>query len=208
MWDKNWLQQFPKVTFAAKEKIFTMGETIQYNYYLIDGICARINPTIDGEDIILQYHQPGKMLGLHLRQFGYETTLDFVAKTDCTCYKIPWKLVDEQVRTNNALCYSLMEELVNDCEFWSVSYVAYTLGGGISVLALALKMSSVLQADGHYWLHPMFTNVELSKFCGIHTVSISRLMTKLTHEGILERKKEGIVIYDMERLSAYVKLGE
>lgn len=208
MWDNTWLQQFPQVTFAPKEKIFTMGEAIQYNYYLIDGICAKVNPTIDGEDIILQYYQSGKMLGMHLRQFGSETALDFVAKTNCICYKIPWQEVEHKIKKDNALCYSLMEEMVNECEFWSTSYIAYTLGGGISVLALALKMLAIKQSNNTYLLHPMFTNVELSKFCGIHTVSVSRLINKLAHENILERKKEGIVIYDIDGLSAYIKLGE
>lgn len=208
MWDKTWLQQFPQVNFAPKDKLFTMGETIRYNYYLLDGICAKTNPTIDGEDIILQYYQPGKMLGMHLRQFGEETTLEFVAKTNCTCYKIPWLEVEHKIKTDNALCYNLMEEMVNECEFWSTSYIAHSLGGGISVLALALKMLAIKQADNSYLLHPMFTNVELSKYCGIHTVSVSRLINKLAHKGILERKKEGIVIYDMEGLSTYIKIGE
>lgn len=208
MWDNTWLQQFPQVTFAPKDKIFTIGEAIQYNYYLIDGICAKVNPTIDGEDIILQYYQSGKMLGIHLRQFGEKTALEFVAKTTCTCYKIPWKLVDQELRTNNALCYSLMEETTNECEFWAVSYIAHTLGGGISVLCLSLSALAVAQPDGTFLVHPMFTNIELSKYCGIHAVSVSRLLTKLSHENILERKKEGIVIYDMAGLSAYIKLGE
>lgn len=208
MWDQTWLQQFPQVTFAPKDKIFTLGETILYNYYLSDGICAKINPTSDGEDIVLQYYQPGKMLGVHLRQFGIETSLEFVAKTHCTCYKIPWQNVEHKIKTDNALCYSLMEEMVDECEFWSTSYVAHTLGGGISVLTLALKNLAIKQIDNTYQLHPMFTNVELSKYCGIHTVSVSRLLNKLAHENILERKKEGIVIYDIDRLSAYIKIGE
>lgn len=41
MWDKDWLIQFPKVSFAPNDKLFSMGEPIRYNYYLIDGICAK-----------------------------------------------------------------------------------------------------------------------------------------------------------------------
>lgn len=208
MWNQQWLQQFPKVTFTAEKKIFEMGQPVLFYYYLIDGICARITPTIEGEDIVLQYYQKGKMLGLHLRQFGEESILDFTAKTICHCYKIPWQQADQEIRQNNALCYALMQEMVNECEFWAVSYIARSLGGGISILSLALSTLAVKQQDGSFLLHPIFTNVELSKFCGIHIVSVSRLITKLTKEKILERQKEGIRIYDMDRLSSYIKLGE
>lgn len=82
------------------------------------------------------------------------------------------------------------------------------LAGSIAVLCLTLKSLAHENSDGSFSIPPLFSNVELGKLCGIHTVSVSRLIGKLTREGILERKKEGIVIYDMERLSAYVKLGE
>ena len=208
MWDQNWLKQFPQVTFQPNEKIFQIGQPPKFNYYLIDGICAKMLSSDEGEELVLQYFQPGKMLGIHLHRYGDENPLEFLAKTPCHCYKIPWEKVDQQVRTDSSLCYDLLQESVMEGELLANATIAHVFGGGISVLGMALKSLAILQSDGTYFLDPLFTNVELSKYCGIHTVSVARLMTRLSHEGILARTKEGITIYDMDQLSTYVKLDE
>lgn len=208
MWDKDWLIQFPKVSFAPNDKLFSMGEPIRYNYYLIDGICAKVLPSADGKDAILAYCEKGRMVGVHIKRQKAGSPFDFIAKTDCHCYKIPCEYIEQQIRTNNELCYQLLQEASDDCDFWATYYVTHFFGGSIAVLCLTLKSLAHENSDGSFSIPPLFSNVELGKLCGIHTVSVSRLIGKLTREGILERKKEGIVIYDMERLSAYVKLGE
>ena len=208
MWPHDWLEHYPKINFALGDAIISSGETNTYCYYLISGIAARTLATADGDDIILKYFQSGKMLGYHLRQFGATAELDFIVKTPCTCYKIPWQDVDALVRQNGDLCYALMEEMTEECDFWATSYIAHSLGGGISVLCLSLSFLAKPQANGTHKVHPMFTNIELGHYCGVHPVSVSRLLSKLTHEGILERTKEGLVIYDMAALSSYIKIGE
>ena len=208
MWDPNWLSQFPQAIFQPNEKIFHIGEQIQFNYYLLEGICAKMLSSDEGEELVLQYYQPGKMLGIHLHRYGDQNPLDFLAKTRCTCCKIPWELVDQQVRSDNALCYDLLQESVQECELLADATIAHVFGGGISVLGMALRSLAIPQPDGTYFLDPLFTNVELGKYCGIHTVSVSRLMTRLAHEGILERTKDGVIIYDLPRLSCYIKLDE
>ncbi len=208
MWQVEWLEQFPKVTFQPNEKIIQIDESVKFNYYLIDGICARVFPTAEGKNIVLHYSQSGKMLGIHLQQFGEKSSVDFVARTTCQCYQIPMKMVQQYLKENNETCYSIMQEITAEYNEWTDLSIAHILGGGISSLCLAIKSLAFPQTDGTYLLHPMFTNVELSNYCGIHTVSVSRFMSRLAQEDILERTKDGVIIYDMERLSEYIKLGE
>lgn len=208
MWEKQWLAQFPEVSFAANDNILTTGDPLQYNYYLIDGICAKMQLTPDGEELILYYYKPGKMLGVHLNRYGQEIAMDFRACTPCRCYRIPHTLVQQKIRSDNDVCYFLLQESMDECDFWANSAIAHMLGGGISVLCLFLQQLAVPQPDGTGLLHPMFTNVTLSKYCGLHTVSISRLLSRLHREGILARSADGIRIYDMERLANYIKTGE
>lgn len=49
-----------------------------------------------------------------------------------------------------------------------------------------------------------FSNVELSKFLGVHAVTISRLLSRLQREGVIKREEEGIVILDNQRLHDYM----
>ncbi|MEF2824537.1 MAG: Crp/Fnr family transcriptional regulator [Peptococcaceae bacterium] len=208
MWERAWLEQYPLVHFEVGERLITIGETYDYYYYLEDGICARVSPTVEGEDVVLLYYQAGEMIGLYLEEFGKEAISEFVARKPCQCRQIPWREVEQYVKTHPHLCYRLMKALVHECDFWATSYIAYSLGGGISVLSLVLSTQARQQENGQWLVDPMFTNMELSHYCGIHTVSISRLMTRLHKEGVLTRCKDGIVIEDMARLKNYVKLGD
>ena len=208
MWERAWLEQYPLVHFEVGERLITIGETYDYYYYLEDGICARVSPTVEGEDVVLLYYQAGEMIGLHLEEFGKEAISEFVARKPCQCRQIPWREVEQYVKTHPHLCYRLMKALVHECDFWATSYIAYSLGGGISVLSLVLSTQARQQENGQWLVDSMFTNMELSHYCGIHTVSISRLMTRLHKEGVLTRCKDGIVIEDMARLKNYVKLGD
>lgn len=208
MWERAWLEQYPLVHFEVGERLITIGETYDYYYYLEDGICARVSPTVEGEDVVLLYYQAGEMIGLHLEEFGKEAISEFVARKPCQCRQIPWREVEQYVKTHSHLCYRLMKALVHECDFWATSYIAHSLGGGISELCLVLSTQARQQENGQWLVDPMFTNMELSHYCGIHTVSISRLMTRLHKEGVLTRCKDGIVIEDMARLKNYVKLGD
>lgn len=208
IWDETWLKQYPLLRFKSGQKIISLGAAYSDYYYLRSGICARINPTCEGDEVIMQYLHPGDMIGLGLKNFGEESISEFVARKNCECYEIPIEDVEQRLQTDATLCYAVYQNTLLDLDFWATSYLAKTLGGGISILCLALHTQAKPQYDGTYLVDSMFTNMELSKYCGVHTVSISRFMTQLHHEGILERKKDGIHIYDRERLYNYVKLGE
>jgi len=208
MWDKQWLKQFPVVQFKENDIIFHVDKPTKYNYYLISGICAQIYPTSDGNELVLSYYHRGKMLGINLHRFGNANPLKFIARTDCICYKIPRKAVDQKVREDSILCYNLFQESVTEQEQRTDIHIARVLGGGISVLCLALKLLALPHKESTFIVSPVFTNVELSKFCGIHAVSISRLLTKLSQENVLSKTSEGIIIHDMNLLTKYINSGE
>lgn len=208
MREEAWLEQYPVLHFKRGEKILTLGECFSDYYYLRSGICARINPTSDGEEIIMQYLHSGDMIGLGLKSFSDESISEFVARTDCEVYQIPIEDVEYRLQNEVKFCYEMYQKKLQDLEFWETSYLAETLGGGISVLCLVLYAQAKKYDSTSYLVDSMFTNMELSKYCGVHPVSISRFMTQLHHEGILERKKDGIHIYDRDRLYTYVKLGK
>ena len=208
MWDETWLKQYPLLCFKSGQTIISLGEIFSHYYCLRAGICARIHPTYDGDEVIMQYLHPGDMIGMGLKNFGEESVSEFVARKDCECYQIPFEDVEQLLQTDATLCYAVYQNTLLELDFWATSYLAKTLGGGISILCLALHTQAKEQRDGTYLVDSMFTNMELSKYCGVHPVSISRFMTQLHHEGILERKKDGIHIYDRERLYDYVKLGK
>lgn len=208
MWDKQWLEQFPIIEFKANDLLFHVDKPAKYNYYLISGICAQTYPTADGNELVLTYYLPGKMLGINLHRFGNANPLNFVARTNCVCYKIPIETVEQKVKDDTNLCYYLFQESVTEQEQRTDLHIARVLGGGISILCFTLKLLALPFNNDTYIVNPVFTNVELSKFCGIHEVSISRLLTRLTQENILTKTPDGIIIHNISRLTEYICSGE
>lgn len=203
MWEKAWLEQYPKICFHSGERIFRIGDHLQYNYYLISGICARVFLAASGDEIILNYFHPGKMIGIY-SACDQEITEEFLTKTECICYKVPCKHVENYTKQHVDFLYDLQQELSN--EYWQqlTLHIARSLGGGISVIGIALKSLAVPQLDGSFLVDPIFTNVELSKYCGIHVVSVSRLLAQLSKDGIIVKSADGIIICNMKRLDEYI----
>ena len=172
MWDDEWLCQYPLLSFKSGQRILAMGEKFSYYFYLRSGICARINPTPDGEEIIMQYLHAGDMIGLGLNNFGEESVSDFIARKSCECYRIPIEHVEQRLQHDAALCYAVYQKTVSELDFWATSYLARTLGGGISIVCLALDTQAKMRDDGAYVVDSMFTNMELRKYCGVHAVSV------------------------------------
>ena len=208
MWDPVWLEKFPKIYFERDERIIKMDESIIYNYYLIKGVCAKMVYSPDGESFILHYYNPGKMLGLHLRRNGKKNTLDFVAKTSCVCYKIPYQETQNMLINDNKLCYYTLQECLDEYDLFVNKKIASTFGGGMSVLCFNLKALAQKNEKGNYIVPLSYTNVELSQLCGVHQVSISRMLNQLKAKKIITRCDEGILISNMEALENYIKTEE
>ncbi len=203
MWEKKWVEQYPKICFRAGEHIFKIGERLQYNYYLLNGICARVFLAPNGEEIVLNYFHSGKMIGIYSER-EQEVVEEFLAKTDCICYKIPCLQIETYIKGHHDFAYALLQEMAE--EYWQqlTFHIARTLGGGISVVGIALKSLAIPQTDGSFLVDAIFTNVELSKYCGIHAVSVSRLLAQLSKAHIIEKRPDGITIHEMSQLEEYI----
>lgn len=208
MWDPAWLEKFPKVYFESGERIIKIDEPIIYNYYLVKGVCAKTVYSSEGESLILHYYNPGKMIGLHLRRYDEKSTMDFVAKSSCVCYKIPYQETQEMLINDNKLCYYTLQECLDEYDLFANESIASIFGGGMSVLCFNLKALAQKNEKGDYIVPLIYTNIELSQLCGVHQVSISRMLNQLKSKKIIARCAEGILINDMEALENYIKTEE
>lgn len=208
MWDISWLEKFPKTYFETGEQIIKIDEPINYNYYLAKGVCAKVVYSPEGESLILHYYNPGKMLGLHLHRYGEKSTIDFVAKSPCVCYKIPYNETQNMLIKDNKLCYDILQECLDEYDFFITASLANIFGGGLSVLCFYLKLLAQKDEDGTYIVPLIYTNTELSHLCGVHPVSISRMLNHLKVSKVIERNEKGICISNMDVLENYIKTDE
>lgn len=196
--------------FKAREYILRRGEAMPYVYYLKRGEVNRevltpygsmtINTTKEGVQIT------GSIIGLLTifdRSFDGICSDDFVAATDCICYRIPVDVCKRYMRAHPALmeeAFVRAIDIYNELE--AILASLQDLPAPQRVCDFLLR-HSVATPDGPL-LPKAFSNVEIGKHLAIHTVTVSRIISALRREGIVARTPEGLRILDPTALSEHL----
>lgn len=196
--------------FKAREYILRRGEAMPYVYYLKRGEVNRevltpygsmtINTTKEGVQIT------GSIIGLLTifdRSFDGICSDDFVAASDCICYRIPVDVCKRYMRAHPALmeeAFMRAIDIYNELE--AILASLQDLPAPQRVCDFLLR-HSVATPDGPL-LPKAFSNVEIGKHLAIHTVTVSRIISALRREGIVARTPEGLRILDPTALSEHL----
>lgn len=177
-------------------------------YCLVSGVCALSRFTHKGEEIIYHYFKEGDFIGgvplflshENARQvYSYYNFCSLYTKTECVLYQISFAAVERLI---------LKEPEIN---FWIGESIARYFMASISHVhsfrenhtAGCLYRTLIELADyknGHYELKKYFTYGELSRYLGVHQVTVSKIMLQLKRDGIIEKDGHKIIICDMSRL--------
>lgn len=197
--------------FKAREYILRRGEAMPYVYYLKRGEVNRevltpygsvtINTTKEGG------HITGSIIGLLTifdRNFDGICSDDFIAATDCICYRIPVDVCKQYMRAHPALmeeAFVRAIDIYNELEATLASLQDQPAPERVCDFLLRHSSAS---ADGPR-LAKTFSNVEIGKHLAVHTVTVSRIISALRREGIVTRTPEGLLVTDPEGLAAYAR---
>lgn len=206
-------RDLPGVTtcrFRAREYILRRGEAMPYVYYLKRGEVNREVLTPYGSVMISNTKEGGKITGSIIglltifdRNFDGIYSDDFVAATDCICYRIPVDVCKRYMRAHPALmeeAFVRAIDIYNELE--AILASLQDLPAPQRVCDFLLR-HSVATPDGPL-LPKAFSNVEIGKHLAIHTVTVSRIISALRREGIVARTPEGLRICDPEALSDHL----
>ena len=59
--------------------------------------------------------------------------------------------------------------------------------------------------DGKRLVAKKYTNVEIGKYVGVHSVTVSRVINCLWRNGVVARQAQGLEIMDVEGIRAYLR---
>jgi len=195
--------------FKKNDYIIRQGEKVDSIYYLVSGTCYRTIVTEKGDEIIYGVKESRNdlihsLLGVLVLYTDGISTNQFIARSKCCCYKIPKEVFFQYVKDKPDILTKLLYLAMWELRELAGSFQARQEGKVANRLCkLLLKNAQTTQ--GKRLIDKRLSNSEISRFLGIHKVTVARILRVLKDEGIIDKQKEGIIILDESRLEKYAK---
>ena len=196
--------------FRAGEVLMRRGEPMPYVYYLKKGAVKREILTQEGSTLIVTIKESGAITGsivglleIFDKRFNGYCSDDFIAEKECLCYRIPVSVCKTYLRNHPAL---LEEALVMCIAQFDLLEAAYSKKKDMSAVDLVCEFLLSHDESGTEGIlvPKKYTNVEIGKYLGIHSVTVSRIINCLRHDGCVVRTSKGLKILDEAGICAYL----
>lgn len=182
------------------------GEEVECVYYLIKGTVYREVVTASGNESILSTKAGDNfvksLVGVLMFYRPGPSTSDFIARTNCVCYRVPKDVCMRYLKEHPDLLEDVvrlaMAEYIRMFELFQMKSE-----GSTSSLLCELILRNAEARDGGFFLPKKYTNVEMAKFLSVHKVTVARILRVLKEEGCVARTKNGLQILDEAALWAY-----
>lgn len=206
MFDFTKLEGATKCYYKKDDIIIEQGQKLNYIYYLTKGLIYRTILDEKG-DITIYDTKSGdswlkSALGiLYLFNDGISYT-NFVAKSDCVCYRIPKSSVMNAIKNNAEILYELVEISM---DFYNKTITLIHKNKQTSTVERLCQflLEQAEFKNNKLAVRKACTNVEISRFLGVHQVTASRIIKCLKDEGVIVRCANGLTILNEDKLKAY-----
>lgn len=197
--------------FNRNDCIIRQGDKVDYLYYLVSGTVYRIMITEKGDEIIFEVRDSKTaknpmqaFIGVLVLYSSGTSTNHFVAKSKCYGYKIPKEVFLKYVQDKPDMLTDLLHLAM--CEYHRVtSSLQARQEGKVANRLCDFLLKNLVKDQGQLLIGKKYNNAEISRFLGIHKVTVARILKALKEEGIILKDKEGIKILDEKKLEMYAK---
>lgn len=193
--------------FSPKQYIIRQGETLDYVYYLTGGICYHTFYTSTGNEIINSVRKSdyglNALLGITMIYTEDRiATGNFISKTTCFCYKIPYKLMKEYICSTPEVADELLHILAKKIQITADKFQVRHEKQAANQLCKWLLENSQSQQNQQI-VSEMSSNAAIGRLLGIHKVTVAKILKELKTQGVLIRDGKSIIILDYEQLRSY-----
>lgn len=185
------------------EYLFHQGDKFQSLYIIRSGSIKSFISSPDGEEQIVGFNFSGELLGLDAFKNGHHNSSAKALELTTLC-KIAWKsfnILSQSCPHFHAQCLALFSnELIHIQETVMVMGQKTTEEKLASfLLAISSRMKERGYSDKEFLLS--MSRNDIANFLGSASETVSRLLTKLQAEGILEVERRRIRIESLEQLN-------
>ena len=208
------LLNFPKAKkchFEQGDIIINQGEEVSKLYFLVKGKVYRQMTTERGMETTLSIKNSANennieaLIGVLVayRKPRISNSM-FVARTSCICLEIDTedflKEASSDAEILQEILYYSMEQYGSLIELYRSKQDKDTVAKLCQYLLVNIRVSRI---SGLKYVNKI-TNIELAKYLGVHTVTVSRIIGALRKREIIEKKDGKIFVKDEESLQRLV----
>lgn len=197
--------------FAPAKRSFARGEILLLAGYenreigiLLEGQIEAVKTTADGTSVSITHMGPGGIFGDVLSGSHQKSPVTILARTECTALFLPYEKILHPCRELHSCHSLLLQNLVS-----TISDKYFTLNHRIDLLILkslraklcAYLMDMRMRAGQDTFTIP-FTRTELAEYLNCERSALSRELSRMQAEGLIETYRSSFKILDVNRLSS------
>nr|WP_260858687.1 helix-turn-helix domain-containing protein [Paraburkholderia sp. BCC1885] len=193
----------PSRTIKTGESLFRAGDSFQSIYAVRAGSFKTVVMHRDGREHVTGFHLAGDVLGLDGVCSGRHSC-DALAIEDSKVCIIPFHLLEAMCRDVKAVqqhVHRLMgSEIVREA---TLMMLLGTMSADQRVATFLLNMSGKLKSRGYSpaEFHLRMTREEIGSYLGLKLETVSRMLSKLQKDGLVDTHGKQIRILDMDGLA-------
>jgi len=195
---------------AKGETLFEMGASFSSLYAIRTGSIKVFLPTNSGEEQIVSFHMPGELIGFDgIGHASHCCTAE--ALEACKICELPYPKLHELSLKLPSLSdhfMNLMSNEIADEHAMMLTLAKKSAEGRMAVFLL--RMSARFHRRGYSTsqFNLTMSRHDIANYLGLAVETVSRIMTHLHDEGIIDVDRRFINILDMSRLRALADLND
>lgn len=207
-------QMGTKLTIKKNQSFYHPDDSTASNYafYLESGACALTSLTKDGEEKIYLYFTSDRLVNFNpvmMKDYHglyQQTHFYLVAKTNCIVYQLHEQMLYDLMKENpsfNAFLLDILSQNYVD----ALNRFHQMQEDSATIRLCRLLLTHSKKSNGEKVLPDYFTYSEISKFLGIHPVTVARIMAKLKQYGYIKKAGHATVIVKATQLETLINSG-
>jgi CRP-like cAMP-binding protein len=175
-------------------------------FFLTEGVARVTIYSVDGKAVSFRELSSGDLFGEYPAIDGGPRSASVEARTACMVGLMHAAAFLELVESEPKVQRVLLRQLVKTIRrLTSRFYEFSTLAVNNRIQAELLRLASLAPREGKCArITPVPTHVEIASRISTHREAVTRELNRLSKLGVIERRGDGLVIKDIERLTAMV----
>lgn len=195
------------LSWGAGERLYWAGEPAEHLYVLAAGHAKALQPHPDGQEVVVDILAPGDLFG-GLSSLGRPTLSETVEALTTVCaLRIDTAAFREIVLEHPEVALHALDDVTSSLAQartqvgeQSTSSVAQRVAA--TLLRLAEKFGQPRARDGGTLIQLPLSRVDLAGMTGSTPESVSRVMSRLRKDGIIDSGRRWTSVLDHDRLAA------
>ena len=186
------------------ERIIERGQTGQEVYFVVDGNARVLNFAASGRVVSFASLGPGAYFGELAAIDGQPRSATVVAQTKCVLAVLDGEEFRRLVLSFPQISITLLRRLSEVIRYADERITNLSsLGAAQRVCLELLRLAEPDPAVGRNWVvYPLPTQANIASRIGTTRETVARMISRLSADGIVERKSKSLYIRDRDRLEA------